>query len=683
MTDEELAPWLMGRIRAATGATDSRLSREREIAARYYDGQEPKPLHSGNSKYVSMDVYDSVETMKAILVETFTGNTTPVQFAANGTEDVEEARIATAYSNFVVYGQNDGYSVIRDVIHDGLMNRVGLAMVYWKKDVSWVEIEMPPLPPESAISALQTLEQHGEKTKDRKVEKNEDGTLTVTYQKRVDQSRVVLENVPPEEFGISPRAKNMVDAEMVYRGTHKSKSDLLKMGFDEEIIEDMWNDESVWLDTAPEVLQRFNDVDDAAFLGLGDHIQDARRQIMVYWCFCKLDLDDTGISDLYNVVIAGNRVLDKTRVNRLPFLAFSPLAKPHSFWGSSFAQQLQQTQNARTLLTRSIVDHAVITTNPRWTVVRGALVNTKELLENRIGGIVNITRDGAVMPLPTASLNPFIFQTLNNLKEDKEQNSGISSLSQGLNKDALSNQNSADMVNQMINESRPRQKIIARNFATQFLKELYLAVYQLVVENEKQERVVEVAGNYVPVDPTSWASRRDVSVAFALGYGEADKEAKKWSDLHTGLIQVPALQTSYGPAQQYAVIRKYMETSGIKDPDSYLLPPDKAPKPQPDPVQQALVQVPLREVAVKEGHLKLATAQQQFDTGHKQAETGLKAQREAASIHATGEKLAHMDRKADLDDAKFHHEMVVDAAEIALQRQAQTITASPSPRGTP
>ena len=79
--------------------------------------------------------------------------------------------------------------------------------------------------------------------------------------------------------------------------------------------------------------------------------------------------------------------------------------------------------------------------------------------------IVTMNRPDAIAPLDQAPLNPFIFQTRQILGDDKEQITGISALSQGLSKDVISSQNSADMVQQMVSVSQTRQKIIARNFA--------------------------------------------------------------------------------------------------------------------------------------------------------------------------------------------------------------------------
>ena len=234
-------------------------------------------------------------------------------------------------------------------------------------------------------------------------------------------------------------------------------------------------------------------------------------------------------------------------VDRLPFVAFVPLPIPHAFHGNNFADKLVAIQNARTILTRSILDHAMVTNNPRYTVVKGGLTNPRELIDNRVGGIVNVTRPDAINPMAQASLNPFVFQTIQMLDEDKEDTSGVSRLSQGLNKDAISKQNSAAMVEQLATMSQQRQKIIARNFANNFLKPLFLKVYQICVENETEEKIVELAGNYVKITPAQWSDQRDVMVEFNLGYGEQETQIQKYLAFHQLFSSDPSLGQMYGP----------------------------------------------------------------------------------------------------------------------------------------
>ena len=187
---------------------------------------------------------------------------------------------------------------------------------------------------------------------------------------------------------------------------------------------------------------------------------------------CDLDPDATGEATLHKVCKAGNQILEIEKVDRRPFMVFCPLPTPHSFFGSSFAGKLIPTQNAKTVLTRGVLDHTVISNAPRFIVTKGAVVSPKEITDARVGGIINTTRPDAITPMPQAPLNPFIFQTINMLNEDAEDKSSVSSLSTGLNKDVISKQNSAQMVEQLVTMSQQRMKIMARLFAQQFLKPL-------------------------------------------------------------------------------------------------------------------------------------------------------------------------------------------------------------------
>ena len=171
---------------------------------------------------------------------------------------------------------------------------------------------------------------------------------------------------------------------------------------------------------------------------------------------------------------------------------------------------------------------------------KGGLTNPRELLDNRLGGLVNVTRPDAISPLEQAPLNPFVYQTLELIKSQTEETTGISSLSQGLNKDAISSQNSDAMVERLVSLSQTRQKVIARNFANNFLIPLYLKVYSLVVAKEDKEKIVELAGNWVKVKPSSWRDRKSVSVSLHLGYREHESEAQKRLEMAAFVTQSPA-----------------------------------------------------------------------------------------------------------------------------------------------
>ena len=668
LEDDKIVTILDDNIRRSIGYYDSEISRERQRVIDHYNAKLPRPAHDGNSKYVSMDVYDAVESMKAALLETFSTGYKTVRFAPQSAEDVVLADVATSYCDYVANRQNNLFEVMQSVIHDGLIARAGIAKVfYYYGSESYLE-EIQDLTEEEfdALLAQDNVEID-------EVEQDELGLYSGTLRVSEDASKVCIESIGPEEFIVEPQCRDLESASFCAHRTTKTISELRDAGYDEKLIAKIGDHEHVDLETDPEVLARHENIgSDRGFNAKG--YQDQVREVTVFECYIMLDPDATGVAELYRIVKAGNVMLEMEQVTRRPFVSFVPLPIPHAFYGNNFASKVVPIQNARTVLTRSILDHAMITNNPRYQVVKGGLTNPRELIDNRVGGIVNVSRPDAVTPMPQAPLNPFIFQTIQMLDEDKEDTTGVSRLSQGLNKDAISKQNSAAMVEQLATMSQQRQKIIARNFANNFLKPLYQMIYQLVIENEPETKIVELAGNYVAVSPADWKSKRDVVVEMHLGYGEQEQEAQKYLALHTLMSQDPTLSSMYTAENQFKLMAHVMENNGIKNVSDYLTPPNQLPPPQPDPSQEMAMQMQQKQMELQERQTQIAEMKAQMDAQIAQMKMQLDTMK-------AQQNFAIQSDNVDLKEAQLEHKQFVDKAELEIARTADDVRAIASPTG--
>lgn len=562
---------------------NSRLSMEREKITLYYNGERPLRQKEGSSSYISHDVYDSTESMKAQLLEAFASGYDILKFDPQSVDDVESSRIATEYCSYVLFRQNEGYQILNDVIHDGLTARVGIVKVFWDEDAKYQDEEFSNYDADQ-VSSLTALDE----VTDVDAEADETtGLFKGKLTRKIDCSQVRIVVIPPEDFYIEAQAKRLGPEYFCSHSTLKTVAELVREGYDKSKLKDYHIEDDTNMQMRPEVLARFAQVDNGQKMK-PDEVQDELRWCLVHEAYLQLVMDGSDRARLYKIVRCGNITLDMEEVDSLPFIPFVPLPIPHSFYGNNFAQRVVSTQNVRTVLTRSIIDHAVITNNPRYQVFKGGVVNPRELLDNRLGGIVNISKPDAITPLPQAQLNPFVYQTLELIKQNNEETTGISSLSQGLNKDAISNQNSQGLVNDLVNMSQTRQKIIARNFARNFLVALYLKIYELVIANEKKQNVVELAGNWVQIDPQQWKERKTCTVSFHLGYGEQEREATERLQLATLIMQSPAAQFMQ-PPNQYNFLRDVFKLKGINNVNDYLTPPNKLPPQQPNPVEMAQV----------------------------------------------------------------------------------------------
>lgn len=667
LTDTEIVALIDDNVSRAVGYHDSELSRERAKVMDYYAGDKPKPVHDGNSKYVSMDVQSSVEAMKAALLETFSAGNKIVKFSPQNADDVQMANVCSEYTDYVAHRQNDLYSIMSSVIHDGLIARAGICKVFWSEQSETVSEYFESLT-ENELDVLIAPDnvELGET--------EEDALGLITGELRVtrDTSQVVIENVAPEEFLIENQAKSLDSVLFCAHRTKKTLSDLRRDGYNEELLSKIGDHGDVTFDSDPEILSRHDSINDDRGTNNSQGYQDQIRSVMCMEVYIELDVEGTGVAELYKVIKAGNVLLDKEKVNRKPFITFVPLPTPHAFYGQNFGANLIPTQNARTVLTRSILDHAMITNNPRYQVLKGGLTNPKELIDNRVGGLVNVTRPDAISPMMQSQLNPFTFQLLNLLESDKEENTGVSKLSQGLDKNALSKQNSATMVEQLATMSQQRQKIIARNFSNQWLKPLYQEIYQLCLEFEDQEKVIDIGGEYVKIKPSDWADKRDVTIELALGYGEQQREAQKYMAMHQQFANDPNLAKMYSPQNQYAVMAKVMELNGIKNVTEYLTNPNDLPPEQPDPAQELQLEMMKKQLEMQERQTAIGEMKAQMQAQNAQMKLELDRMKAENSFAIQSDTV-------DLKEAQLNHKKLIDSAELVLAQQADEITAIASP----
>lgn len=659
MTDGEILSLLSSDLKAGVRYTDTKLAQERRKVEDYYNGKLPAPFHAGNSRYVSTDVFDTVESAKSTLLETFSAHGDIVQFAPRGEDDVPLAKVATAYTKHVIFEQNDGTDLFAAVIHGGLTHRNAVVKVYWDKAVSKVEEEfeglyedeLDELLSDDTVTPLELMEDPETLTYSGKIVRTE------------NRSQVRIEPLPMEEFIVSQNIRSLKTASLISHRTEKTKDELKAEGFDPKKIAQISDGKDDELSNDAERTNRFSDVGGDITVGNDAEDQPGNRKHVVYETYIRADLDGSG-TRLWKLVHCGNVVLDKEQVSRHPFYSYAPLPTPHRFWGENFAARVIPTQNAKTVLIRSILDHAVVANNPRMAVVKGALTNPRELLDNRLGGLVNVTRPDGIFPLPQAPLNPFVFQTIGMLDEDKEDVTGVSRLSQGLNKDAISNQNSQGMVEQLIGASMQRQKTMARAFASQFLGPLFLEVYRLVVENEDRERVVEIAGEWVPVTPSQWDRQRDVTIDLRLGYGEREARAREYVELGTLLAQDPAIAHLFTATERYNLYKSVLETKGHKNVSMFLKNPEHTQPPQPDPMMLAELELRKQELEINERKQSLAEAKFQSEDAINKLSKDMEARFKTMEFAL---KTQELDRKA----AETENRIEVAEAEIALAIEAQ------------
>ncbi len=621
MMDKDKIGQIVGReIQDSLQYFEQEFSQNRVEALDYYLA---KPLGNeieGRSSVVSTEFADTVEQVMPSLMRLFTGSDKIVRFAPRTAEDTEAAEQATDYVNFILENDCNKYRLIHDFVKDALMFKIGVVKVYWDESYNVEEALYESVTQDQLALLLNNPDiEVVEQEETVLVAPDADGLggvsnydLKVKVRKKA--GRIRAENVPPEEFLISRRAKSLQDARFLCHRTLLTISQLVSMGFDEDEIEEhaSYND----LEVEEEVDRRFGDIEGG---NVSDAADPSQREVMVYETIILCDYDEDGIAERRRVVSIGNdgtHVLSNEIIDYIPFAVVSPLLMPHRLIGRSLFDLTKDLQLLKSTLLRQQLDSTYAINFPRLLVQEGA-VNLDDLLDGGAGGIIRTRQMGSVQQLATQGVGNEVQPLLQYIDQIKEQRTGISKASAGLDASVLQS-TTASAVAATVKGAGQKLEYFARTIAEVGLKDLYNLVLKLVTTHQQQERIVRLRNQFVTIDPRLFKGF-DTVVNVGLGSMDENEKLMKLGQMiskQESILQQLGKENDIVSVEQYTnTLRQYAEVAGFKDTDKYFKdpaqveqkPPPPPPPPMPDPNAAAMAKVQA-EFAIKEKKLELEIA---------------------------------------------------------------------------
>jgi hypothetical protein len=645
MTEEEIIGLVESEINGSSDYMDSEISSQRERSMEYFYGEPFGNEEDGRSQVVVTDVQDTLMWMMPSLMRIFTAGDRVVKFVPEGPEDEDTAEQATKYVNHVFYKQNDGFMVLYNMFLDALMQKVGVVKHYWE-EVEKTTTESYQNLTEQEYSLLQQDDEL------EVVEHEETVTITeqpdpftgelvqveevfhdVTFARTSMEGKVTIENVPPEEFLINRGAKTLEDARFICHRSHKSKSELLQMGFDPDVVEDLpgYTGGADDITTSQEYMARHSY--DSTDVYPNQAAADSEMVVQVYESYVKLDMDGSGISVLHKICHAGSELLDIEPIDYIPFSTVCPIPIPHKFYGLSVAETVEDIQLIRSTLTRNLLDNMYLSNNGRFQVVEGQ-VNIDDLLTNRPGGIVRTRSPSALQPIQTPALQSYSFEMLKYWEDLKTGRTGVNPQTQGLSADVLKTHVTTGAVTAALTNAQGRLELIARVFADTGVRNMFKSIYNLIQRYEDRKKVVRLNNNYFQIDPASWREDLDVDIEVGIGYGDQDVRLQNISNF-AGLIEKVGQQTQgmIQPDNVYNLVREIADEMGIKNVDKFIsTPPTEPPPPSAQEqlgqmqaqAQMTIAQATQLEAEVKAKELEIKAAKLELERMEVEHEMALK-----------------------------------------------------------
>ena len=690
MQEFDLQAIIENEIDNAIGYINTETVEERRDALMAYNREPYGNEVEGRSTIVTGEVAEAVDGALPQLLRVFTQSDDVVRFEPKAPGDEEKAKQATEYCNWVLMNDNPGFEVFQTWFKDALLQKAGVIKVWWNDETSVDKEKYENLSEEELTLLLadgqmevvkQRQTQIGEvpvpPTPEQMMLAQQTGvppemtmqpvfSYNVTVKKINKKGSVKVENVPPEEFLISKKARRIADAPFVAHRRLTTRSELISMGFKADEIDELpaYDD----LTFTPERVARFpngEQPDDPS-------LDTSMDEIETFECYIRTDYDEDGIAELRRVFYAGGTILENEEADFIPFCSICPIPMPHKFFGHSLADRVVDIQKIKTTITRQMLDNLYLSNNARMAVVDGQ-VNLDDMLTVTPGGIVRVKNNQAITPLQVPLVAGQAFPMLAYMDEIQQKRTGVTQASQGLDPNILQN-TTATAVAMVQNAGAAKVELIARIFAETGVKDLFKSILHLVCKYQDKERIVRMRGKFVAIDPREWSNEYDLTVNVGLGTGNREQQMAMVAAIlqkqEQIMSQMGIANPLVSPSQYRNTLGRFIESAGFKDTSEFfreitpemeqqLLQPQQ---PQPDPATAALMQQAQAQMQVTQAK---AQADIQVQQAKAQADIQLQREKAAADIQLAREKAA---AQMELKSAEFQAEAQLKAFEVSQGR---------------
>ncbi len=680
MDDDELLELLQRKESAAGHYVHGELGDARERAMRAYHRLPYGNEQEGWSDVVASDVQDSVEWILPALLNTFTSTDKAVAFEPTKANEVKGAEQATDACNYVFYKQNNGFLVLYTAIKDALS--VKNCAVHWFKESQEV-VSSQPFKGASEEMLAMLLQEGGElEYANPEPAIGQDGQPLMNpmpdgmggvilqpvthYSGRIKttEKRVIckVEAFNPAHLLIEKdwTSPLLQDCPYVARLKYVSSSDLKAMKLN--ATPDELKASDVEADANEDRLMSVDRQSNGGFAS--DSAEDDQDDLTYGWLrieYVLADIDGDGIAERVKVTRLRDKILETEVVSHVPIATTSPVLNPHRWDGMSIEDLVGDIQKLHTEILRGTLDNLKLTTNPRKKLLTDAsgtpMANLDDLLDSRIGGIVRMRSIDAVTEEITSFAGAAAMPMLEYVQGMRENRTGVSRTSMGLNPDSLNNTATGRQIDQTA--AMQRIELIARIFAETLVKPIFQGILKLLTDGEMQKLSFKLRDEFVEYDPQEWRDQYDMTINVGLGTG--DKQAQ--SQMLTMILQLQQAGMAMGlatPAHLYHTGAKIIENAGFKDVQNFIQDPSKLPPqpPKPDPalmVEQAKMQADVQKTQ----------AQLQANREIEQ----MRAQAKLQEVQANLELQAANDaRDSERERAKAEFEQFMEAQRIELEK---------------
>jgi len=566
----------------------------------------------GRSQITSTDVADAIEWIMPQIMKSFTQNNEIVEFDPVHEGDEKQAELESQYVYEVLMKQNDGFIILHQFIKDALMQRFGVLKVYYAEEdkarfSSWTGIneeQLNILLSKDDIEILDLVEyvddtltmmkqqdiqmkmsqMPPEQMTDELIDKLQTELQTPVMSFNVDvkvsrkKGKIYIDPVPPEEFRINSR-HNCISTKGARFTAHHTRM----------TIGDVISEFDISFSKAKELPTSTNWEDsdyrfeyNSASILYTESDDEALKEVNIYECFLRADIQETGVLNLYKITAAGeddtvSEILSVEEVSDLPWVTTTAFIMSHKFEGLSITDRLEQIQGQKTQLWRNILDNVYLQNNQRHAVLEGQ-VNVDDLLVSRPGGIIRVKNMGAIQPLITPPLTQDVYNSIEYLDKVRAARTGVEADGPATPQN-IGDRVGSEGVDRLMNAKEELVGLIIRVVAETGIKSLCCKIRDISMMHINAVMDFRFRGEWHKINPSEWFERTSTTVRVGTGTGNHMQKLGALREVLTiqeKLAASPAQTVLLDEQKTFNALDDFCKLSGLNGASRYFLDPSSS-----------------------------------------------------------------------------------------------------------
>ena len=599
LTDEQnqdLVSNLSSEIDSAESYLNEVVRPESVRSWKYYKRELPeKPSGSNRSSYVDNTVACTVDHYQAVARDAFTDDDT---FQIVADTDSRANEVINKVVSDVLNVTNNRNHVYSAFIKDALISKAGIMKPRVSVSKSIKKIQFKDMPSDQVNVMMMSIESSDdfesveliiyEKDFESQAsifnDVSSDTVASEAYQQEFltgciktvkEEKTIKIDNIPPDNFIVNQDAKTLDDARIVGHKTTTTISDLLKMGFDDDVVREVAekNNAGKGSDINTAANERKSTSSISSY-----RPQGSQKEIELYEIYYKTSLDETDdvvTSNLYKIFYVDNIILSCEEVESQPYVGCSSYPIPHEFWGESMASKCEDIQRAKTGLYRNEFEYNDTLLNPTLIIDLNG-IEAKDIINYKESSIIQTTNTSAVSALsipPLSGNSAILMQAL-----DKQREAGTGAVFTGNSQvaEAVKAGGSGIAASLILSENQTLQKGVINTFLESGIKPLIAKIYETLRHNFV-EVAVKIDGVATTTNPSEWPDLEDIVVKTPIGQSAKMQQAQVMQQLYESLNN-PSVSDNAVMSDAYRKKKLLIDTmklAGVHNVSQYLSTDDE------------------------------------------------------------------------------------------------------------